>query len=78
MPLLKFRCTGCGALFEDLVSPSQIDQVTCDLCGEKAERAYEGKCHFGSLGSGGGGGCSGNCATCSGCGSKQSSGCGRH
>ena len=76
MPLLKFRCKECGALFEELVSPCRVEEMTCDLCGGKAERAYEGKCHFGTLGSGGGG-CSGNCATCSGCSNhNHASGCG--
>ncbi len=66
MPFLKYRCTGCGALFEELVPPSRASETTCDLCGAKAERVYEGKCHFGMLGSsaGTGGGCTHDCSTC--------------
>ena len=47
----------------------------CPACGEKAQRAYEGKCLFGlsgsSAGRGGSGGCTGNCATCGGCSGHQ-------
>lgn len=65
MPLLKYRCTACGKRFEELVSLSNEKPIHCPDCGEKAERAYEGKCLFGTPGSGSG--CSGNCSGCSGC-----------
>ncbi|MDR0896776.1 MAG: TIM barrel protein [Oscillospiraceae bacterium] len=70
MPLLKYRCTACGAVFDTLVSLSKTDQVRCEACGGAVERAYQGACLFGMAGSaaGRGAGCSGNCASCAGCG----------
>ena len=75
MPLLKYRCAACGKVFEELVSFSRAEEAVCPACGEKAQRAYEGKCLFGlsgsSAGRGGSGGCTGNCATCGGCSGHQ-------
>lgn len=62
MALLKFRCKECGKVFDELVSPTLMEQVKCPDCGGKTERAYEGKCIRA-----GQGGCSGSCASCAGC-----------
>ena len=77
MPLLKFRCKACGAVFDTLVSVSKMDEVRCESCSSAVERAYEGACLFGMSGSSAGRGaaCSGNCDGCSGCGSHHGSGC---
>lgn len=78
MPLLKYRCTSCQAVFDTLVSAARMDEVRCEQCGEAVERAYEGQCLFGMAGSSAGRsqGCSGQCAGCAGCGSSgHSSGC---
>ncbi|MDR1263530.1 MAG: zinc ribbon domain-containing protein [Oscillospiraceae bacterium] len=72
MPLLKFRCGKCEAVFDELVSASRLDRLTavkCPKCGGDTERAYEGRCLFGMAGSDAGrGGCDGSCAGCAGCG----------
>lgn len=76
MPLLKYRCKDCGAVFDALVSYSRADDVTCERCGHPVERAYEGACLFGMAGSSAGRGaaCSGDCGGCSGCGGAHASG----
>ncbi|MDR1599204.1 MAG: zinc ribbon domain-containing protein [Oscillospiraceae bacterium] len=72
MPLLKFRCGDCGAVFDELVGASRLgrlDEVRCPGCGGVTERAYEGRCLFGMAGSDAGrGGCGGDCGGCAGCG----------
>ncbi|MDR0396226.1 MAG: zinc ribbon domain-containing protein [Oscillospiraceae bacterium] len=71
MPLLKFRCGDCGAVFDELVSASKLDSVKCPECAGASERAYEGRCLFGMAGSSagrGGCGCGGDCGGCAGCG----------
>jgi putative FmdB family regulatory protein len=70
MPLLKYRCAQCGAVFDALVSLSKADQVRCEACGGPVQRAYQGACLFGMTGSsaGRGAGCSGHCESCAGCG----------
>ncbi len=78
MPLLKFRCAACDAVFDALIPASQIESVRCERCGGEVRRAYEGACLFGMQGSSAGRGaaCSGDCGGCSGCGSSgHSSGC---
>jgi len=82
MPLLKFRCQSCGALFDTLVSLSRRNDVCCEDCGAATvTRAYEGPCLFGMTGSSAGRGaaCSGDCGGCSGCsshaGACQCGGC---
>lgn len=50
MPLLKFRCTACGAVFDTLISAARIAEVRCEACGDAVERAYEGACLFGMVG----------------------------
>lgn len=78
MPLLKYRCKACGAVFDALISLSQMDDVQCEACQGEVERAYEGACLFGMAGSSAGRGasCSGDCSGCSGCsGSGHGSGC---
>lgn len=68
MPILDFKCTKCGARFEELVFSYNKDRVRCPSCksGEVAQ-IYEGKC----LGGGGksrGSSCEGkSCSDCSGC-----------
>ncbi|MEG1547419.1 MAG: FmdB family zinc ribbon protein [Clostridia bacterium] len=62
MPLLKFRCKACGKVFDELVRLSDVESQRCPDCGEKAERAYEGKCACS-----GNSGCGGNCSCCGGC-----------
>lgn len=62
MALLKFRCTRCNKVFDELVSMDKLDKLRCPDCGGEVVRAYEGKCP-----SHGKGGCGGNCAGCSGC-----------
>lgn len=76
MPLLKYRCNACGAVFDTLVSVSRMDDVKCEQCGGEVSRAYEGACLFGMSGSSAGrsGGCSGNCGSCGGCGGKGHAG----
>ncbi len=64
MPLLKFRCTECGKIFDELVPLAGIEAIRCPECAGKTERAYEGKCAQGK--SGCGGGCAGSCASCGG------------
>lgn len=74
MPLLKFRCKACGAVFDTLVPLSRMDDVRCEQCGETVERAYEGTCLFGMAGSsaGRGGSCAGDCGSCGGqCGASH-------
>ena len=44
MPFLKFRCTKCGKVFDELISLEQMNDLKCPDCGAKVERAYEGKC----------------------------------
>ncbi len=70
MPLLKYRCKACGALFDALVSYQDAGSVTCEACAGPVERAYEGACLFGMSGSsaGRGAGCAGDCGNCGGCG----------
>lgn len=78
MPLLKYRCKACGAVFDALVPLSRVDAVKCEQCAGEVERAYEGACLFGMSGSsaGRGGACAGDCGSCSGCGSaSHGSGC---
>lgn len=77
MPLLKYRCTACGVVFDALVSSSSV-RVSCEACGGEVERAYEGKCLFGMSGSPAGRAstCDGQCGGCSGCASTgHASGC---
>lgn len=33
MPIYEFVCKDCASNFEDLVMMSQLDQVTCPVCG---------------------------------------------
>lgn len=33
MPIYEFVCKDCASNFEDLVMISQLDQVTCPVCG---------------------------------------------
>lgn len=78
MPLLKYRCKTCGAVFDALVTLSRMDDVHCEKCGGEVSRAYEGACLFGMAGSsaGRGAGCSGDCSSCAGCGhDSHSAGC---
>lgn len=61
MPFLKFRCTKCGNVFDELTAIDKINELKCPKCGSKVQRAYEGKCVKS------GSGCSGSCASCGGC-----------
>lgn len=45
MPLLKYKCSVCGRVFEDFIRLSELDSVSCRVCGARAYRAYEGKCN---------------------------------
>ena len=49
MALLKFICTDCKNIFEELVPVGT--QPPCPACGAAVERYYQGKCSFGLLGS---------------------------
>ena len=67
MPILDFKCSRCGCIFEELIRSASADlaKVRCSECGaEKPERVYQGKC----LNAGHASGCTHNCATCPGCG----------
>ncbi|MCL1965259.1 MAG: hypothetical protein FWF69_09405 [Firmicutes bacterium] len=77
MPLLQYRCRVCNALFDTLISVSQMHTVRCERCNGEAERAYEGACLFGMAGSSAGRGasCTGDCGSCGGCESRHGSGC---
>jgi putative FmdB family regulatory protein len=68
MPMLKFKCVKCKRVFEELVMKIGETDAVCPDCGSRAERAYEGRCYFGTPGSSHGGECSHNCSTCGGCG----------
>ena len=70
MPLLKFQCAECEAVFEELVLGQNVQSVRCPQCKSAAvERYYQGKCYFGMAGSSAGSACAGkDCATCPGCG----------
>lgn len=64
MPLLQYRCPGCGKQFEELVK-KYTDRVKCPDCGNVAERSFCGEIYTAT-------GkqskkCSGNCKTCGGC-----------
>ncbi len=39
MPIYEFKCTEHGK-FDKLVSFAEIQDVTCPLCGEKAQRMF--------------------------------------
>jgi|AGTN01.1.fsa_nt_gi putative regulatory protein, FmdB family len=67
MPLLKFKCEGCGHVFEELTTSDK--KVACPKCASaNTNRHYQGRCSFGSRGGKGGGGCGGgSCGGCSGC-----------
>ncbi|HOV70552.1 MAG TPA: zinc ribbon domain-containing protein [Clostridia bacterium] len=67
MPFLKFKCTKCDHIFDELVRYENKDKLICPQCGgSELERAYQGKC-LGSVVSSGSG-CKGACASCKGCG----------
>ncbi len=39
MPLYEYKCPKCGQRFDEIVSYSRADEVTCESCGyEKPER----------------------------------------
>lgn len=64
MPLLQYRCPKCGKQFDELVKNFTVE-VTCPVCGQRAERRYSGEMYSAT-------GkqikkCSGNCKTCGGC-----------
>ena len=64
MPLLKYKCSKCETVFEELVFGDGA--IKCPACGNKASRHYQGKCYFGH--SSKGSGCAKtSCAGCSGC-----------
>ena len=70
MPILDFKCSRCGCIFEELIRSASADlaKVRCPECGaEKPERVYQGKC----LNAGHASGCTHNCATCPGCGKRK-------
>lgn len=60
MPLYEFRCEGCGEEFEELVSSSEVGEVTCPSCGaEEVRRLQSGFAIAGSgTGRSAGAGCS--------------------
>jgi len=35
MPIFEYECEKCGKKFEELVSPSDQDNVTCPECGSR-------------------------------------------
>lgn len=64
MPVLQYTCKKCGKSFEELVKKYD-DAVLCPVCGERAERCYDGRI-FSATGTKTKK-CSGNCKTCGGC-----------
>ncbi len=60
MPFLKYKCTECGHVFDELVRAGE-DAPRCPDCGGKTQRAYEGKCLSAHTG------CAGDCSCCGGC-----------
>jgi putative FmdB family regulatory protein len=36
MPIYEYLCSGCSDTFEELVSASEADAVSCPSCGETA------------------------------------------
>lgn len=81
MPLLKFRCKACGAVFDSLVAHGKMDEVQCEACGGSVERAYEGACLFGATAASASRSpsCPGSCEGHShGCGHSGGCSCGAH
>jgi len=35
MPIFEYECEKCGAKFEELISSSKQDEVTCPECGSR-------------------------------------------
>ena len=64
MPILKYKCTDCDSVFEELVLNTN-ETVVCSNCkSTKLVRHYQGKCYSSPAKDGS---CSGNCSGCSGC-----------
>lgn len=64
MPLLKYKCNNCDAVFEELIFGEE--EILCPKCKSKASRHYQGKCYFGT-GAGSSGCSKSSCSGCSGC-----------
>ena len=65
MPIYEYLCSGCSDTFEELVSTSVADNVSCPNCGETAVTrllsSFATSRPEGVTGGGGGGCCGGSC-----------------
>lgn len=68
MALIDFKCNNCGEKFDEIVKPSDRNNIKCPKCGSiDVKQVFEGKCNAAGSGKGGGGCSSGSCGGCSGC-----------
>ena len=68
MALIDFKCSNCGEKFDEIVKPSDRDNIKCPKCGSKdVKQIFEGRCNTVGSGKGGGSCSSGSCGGCSGC-----------